>query len=352
MATMTNQGPTNLYQALDSEAWRMMPKVELHSHLDCTLSYDVVRRLAPGTTEEAYWRTYVAPAHCNSLANYLEHTRNGVALLQSRRALQLVVSDLFEQMARENVIYAEIRFAPLLHTAGSLDEETVVETVASACDDAVEKSGIEAGLILCTLRHYTRAQSQRTVELVHACAGTRVMALDIAGDEAGYPLDEHAAAFRFAGRHGIPVTAHAGEAAGPESVWQTLDLCQPTRIGHGIHSVRDPKLMAELRRRNIHLEICPICNVQTGAVGSLEEHPIDRLFQYGLSVGINTDTRGITNTTLTKEYAQLAAHFDWTAEHFRACNYHALEASFLPAEKKARLKAVLDDYVLTRGEAT
>ena len=119
----------------------------------------------------------------------------------------------------------------------------------------------------------------RTVELVRDFAGTRVVALDIAGDEAGYSLDEHAPAFQYAVKHGIPATAHAGEAVGAESVWQTLHKCEPSRIGHGINSIQDPKLIDELRRRKIHLEICPICNVQTGTVESLEAHPVNIFFE-------------------------------------------------------------------------
>ncbi len=341
---MSNQQETNPNQINQRDILQKMPKVELHSHLDCTLSFNGVNQLAPGTTEREYWDNYVAPAQCLSLARYLEYIRNGVRLQQSQRALQVVVQDLFKQLARENVVYTEIRFAPLLHTAEGLSAETVVETVESACDKAATESGIEAQLILCTLRHFTKAQSMRTVELVRAFAGTRVIAFDIAGDEVGFSLQAHEAAFRFTIKHSIPTIAHAGEALGPESVWQTLRTCQPSRIGHGVHSIDDPKLIDELRRRQIHLEICPICNVQTGAVASLETHPVNLLFDEGLSIGINTDTRGITNTTLTKEYMNLARIFDWTPNHFRVCNHHALEASFLPAEKKARLKKILDDY--------
>lgn len=341
---MANQKKNNTNLTNQHDILQKMPKVELHSHLDCTLSFNVVSQLAPGTTEREYWENYVAPAQCLSLANYLEYTRNGVQLQQSQRALQLVVQDLFRQLASENIIYTEIRFAPLLHTAKGLSVETVVETVEAACDKAVAENNIEAQLILCTLRHFSKAESMLTAELAHTFAGTRIVAFDIAGDEAGFSLQEHEAAFRFALKRGIPITAHAGEALGPESVWQTLHTCQPARIGHGIHSINDPKLIDELRRRHIHLEICPICNVQTGATASLETHPVNRLFDEGLSIGINTDTRGITNTTLTKEYENLAHVFGWTPHHFKVCNHHALEASFLPAEKKARLKAILDSF--------
>ena len=320
------------------EKWKRIPKVELHSHLDCTLSFNVVNKLAPGTTVEEYWSKYVAPPRCEDLAHYLRYTENGVRLLQAKPALELVIKDLFKQLTQDNVIYTEIRFAPLLHTANGLDDDVVVDIVESACERESKESGIESRIILCTLRHYSRAQSMRTVELVGSFAGTRVAAFDISGDETPYSLEEHEPAFRFAAKRGIPTIAHAGESAGVDSVWETLRICKPRRIGHGIRSTDDRKLIQELRRREIHLEICPICNLQTGAISSLEDHPINHLFNEGLSIGINTDSRGITNTTLAREYTNLERNFGWTVEHFRSCNHNALDASFLPQEKKAALK--------------
>ncbi len=318
--------------------FQQLPKIELHSHLDCSLSYNAVKQLVGNITEEEYLRQYVAPARCESLADYLDHTRNSVLLLQSERALQIAVRDLFEQLRLDHVIYIEIRFAPLLHIEQGLRPEQVVETVAAACDEASATTGIESRLILCTLRHFPAEKSMQTVQLIQAFQGTRVAAFDMAGDEAGYAEDEHEPAFRFAIEHGIPRTTHAGEALGAESVWRSLEKFQPSRIGHGIHSIEDPRLVEHLRERQIHLEICPQCNIQTRAVPSLREHPVDRLYNEGVSIGISTDTRGITGTNLTAEYQGLAETFGWDAGHFLACNLNALQASFLPAGEKGELK--------------
>ena len=211
-------------------------KIESHLHLNCCLSYDAVRRLAPEVTSEAFARDFIAPPKCRSLAEYLRTPPHHVALMQSEEALRLVVDDLFAQLARDGVIYAEIRFAPLFHTRRGLSSEQVVAIVDDAVARASAASGIEARIILATLRHFSEAQSLETVRLVERFRGTRVAAFDIAGDEAGYPLDAHLAAFRFAIEHGIPRTAHAGEAAGPASVWETLRLLQPPR-----HRPRGPQ---------------------------------------------------------------------------------------------------------------
>ena len=123
---MSEQNEPKSEQTTQRPILQQMPKVELHSHLDCTLSFDAVSQLVPGITEREYREKYVAPEQCDTLVRYLEHTRHGVALQQSRQALQLVVQDLFNQLAQENVIYTEIRFAPFLHTGQGLSIESVV----------------------------------------------------------------------------------------------------------------------------------------------------------------------------------------------------------------------------------
>jgi adenosine deaminase len=324
--------------------YQSMPKVELHSHLDCTLSYAAVSQLSPGITRDEYRRLYVAPARCESLADYLTYTRNGVALLQSRAALELAVSDLFDQLVEDRVIYSELRYAPFLHTARGLAVREVVKIVAAACDRAAARTGVDCRIILCTLRHFSAEQSLATVQLISEFKGSRVAAFDIAGDEAGFPADAHEAAFRYAIEQGIHRTAHAGEARGADSVWETLEKFQPARIGHGVRSIEDPALIQTLRDKRIHLEICPCSNFQTGVVSALSEHPVARLYDAGLSLSISTDTRGITDTTLKSEYAVLTEQFGWGREHFLACNRHAVEAAFLPAGPKAALRRKLDDY--------
>ena len=307
---------------------RTLPEVELHLHLDCCLSYEVVRRLDPSVTPEAFARDFVAPPKCRSLAEYLRTPPHHVALMQSVEALCLVVDDLFAQLARDSVIYAEIRFAPLFHSRRGLSSEQVVAIVHDAVARASAASGIEARLILATLRNFNEAQSLETVRLVEQFrskrSDTHVAAFDIAGDEAGYPLDAHLAAFRFASEHGIPATAHAGEAAGPASVWETLRLLQPSRIGHGVRSIEDERLMAHLAATGIHLEVCPTSNVQTDVVPAYNDHPVDRLYRQGLSLGISTDTRTVTDVTLTTEYERLHETFGWGAAEFLAVNLNAI----------------------------
>ena len=316
----------------------MIPKVELHLHLDCSLSYEVVRRLDERVSRAEFDAEFVAPPVCSSLADFLLRAPRGFQLMQTRDSLELVTEDLFAQLAADGVIYAEIRFAPLLHLERGLKSEEVVAAVERATERMIAATGIEARLILCTLRHYTRAQSLETAELVKRFEGSLVAAFDIAGDEAGFPVDAHVAAFRYAQEQGLARTAHAGEAAGAESMWETLRVFAPSRIGHGVRCVEDPALVEHLKVAGIHLEMCPTSNVQTRAVRSYAEHPVDELLRGGLSVGISTDTRTITNVTLEQEYASLTRTFGWGEAEFVRCNRNALEAAFVEEDVRARLR--------------
>jgi adenosine deaminase len=326
--------------------FRSLPKIELHLHLDCSLSYQAVSQLDSTVSHEDYQREYIAPVRCTNLAEFLSRAPMGFRLMQTEEALNVVNEDLFRQLVEDGVIYAEIRFAPLLHTENGLTAERVVEIVERSVENLIRETGIQSGVILCTLRHFTAAQSMQTAELVEKFRGSRVVALDIAGDEAGFPLDAHIGAYRYAREHGLYRTAHAGEALGPESVWETLRVLDPQRIGHGTRSYEDPALIEALRQQHIHLELCPSSNVQIiPSILSMPEHPIDRLYHAGVSLNINSDSRMLTPTTLTKEYEILHRVFDWTVQDFQRANLMGIEAAFASNEIKQQLKTRIAECV-------
>jgi adenosine deaminase len=314
-----------------------LPKVELHLHLDCSLSYAAVSALDASVTEAEYRRCFVAPPKCTDLADMLSRAPAGFGLMQDEEALRLAVYDLFEQLGYDRVLYAEIRFAPLLHTERGLSANQVVEIVDESVTAASGESGIEARTILCTLRHFSEAESLRTARLLTEHEGGSVVGLDIAGDEAGYPIDEHIPAFRHAIEHGIHRTAHAGEARGPRSVWETLEHFEPSRIGHGVRSIEDTSLVTHLTEEGVHLEVCPTSNVQTDISTTLADHPIERLREAGVALGVNTDGRTLSDVDLTGEYGRLQGAFGWGPEELLAANLSAIGAAFAPTEVKARV---------------
>lgn len=322
---------------------KLLPKVELHLHLDCSLSFDVVSKLRPQISEIEYKKHFIAPAKCLDLADFLKCASSGINLMQTEFELRSVVEDLFNQLKSENVIYTEIRFAPLQHLDGELSAEEVVEIVADSIKSSGESSQVQAKLILCTLRHFSEAESLKTIKLVESFINKScVVGFDLAADEAGFPIDNHIKAFEYAIKKDIPRTAHAGEAKGAESVWESLENFKPQRIGHGVRSIEDASLINYLVNNQIHLEVCPTCNIQTNVFKEYYEHPIDFLYSKGVSVGINTDARSLVNISLSEEYSKLMKVFNWEIIDLFKCNQNALNHAFISEEEKKVLQRKLE----------
>lgn len=320
-----------------------LPKVELHVHLDCSLSFNVVQKLQPGTTLLEYEEKFVAPENCGSLVEYIKCASASIGLMQTREQLELVTLDFIEQLKADNVIYCEVRFAPLQHLKKGLTAKEVIEAVDQAIAMGTKDSDLKVSLILCSLRHFDEQQSVETIKLVHHYKGSSVVGFDLAADEAGYPIDEHKSAFDFAKKHNIPCTCHAGEACGPKNVWEAIDELHVQRIGHGVRSYEDSTLMNYLKEKNIHLEICPTSNIKTGIYPNLADHKIDKIYQSGVSLSINTDGRSLSNVSLLVEYKNLNTHFNWELKDYITTNLFAIDAAFIDEKTKDKLrKRILD----------
>jgi adenosine deaminase len=262
--------------------------------------------------------------------------------MQTKEQLEIVIEDLFDQLTNDNVIYAEIRFAPLLHQKKGLSSKNVVEIVSNKTKIESEKSGIEVGLILCTLRHFSVDQSLQTVKLVKDFSNKNIVGFDIAADEAGFPIENHIKSFQFARDNNIFCTAHAGEALGADSVINTLKYLKPNRIGHGVRCIEDNSLIEKIKKENIHLEICVTSNIVTKVFNNLKDHPVNFLLNKGISLSINTDGRTISDTTLNKEYVLLNKEFNWLKNKFLEVNINAMKASFSSNEVKNKIISILN----------
>ena len=319
--------------------YSLLPKIELHLHLDCSLSYAVVSQLDQTITEKQYQQDFVAPAVCADLRDYLTRAVKGFSLMQTPAQLRLVTLDLLAQLDADHVIYAEIRFAPLLHTLQGLTPAQVVESVQAALQEGSLTYKVIPRLILCTLRHFTEEQSLETALLTKQFVEQGwVVGFDMAGDEAGYTVAAHKKAFSLIKESGIPFTVHAGEAAGPASMWEVIRELQPRRIGHGVRSIEDPALVAYLAEHRIHLEVCPTSNLQTNIFSSMKHHSLAALYQQGVSISLSTDARMITPVTLSSEYQQVVTAFGWGMSELLACNLQALQYAFVDDKLRAGLQ--------------
>ncbi|MEJ6765456.1 MAG: adenosine deaminase [Flavobacteriaceae bacterium] len=316
--------------------FKNLPKVELHVHLDCCLSYKALKKINSKISYSTFQNQFIGTS-CSCLKDYIKCADRALEYMQTKEELEIIVEDIFDQFKEDNVVYAEVRFAPLLHLNKGLLPMEVVEIISKKTKEKSNASGIEVNLILCTLRHYSEKQSLETINLIKDFKGENVVGFDIAADEAGFPLDNHTKAFELANESNIFCTAHAGEALGAHSVSETLEKLKPSRIGHGVRSIEDKSLLKKLKANNIHLELCLTSNIVTKVYKSFKDHPVDFLYKNDFSISINTDGRTISDTNLNNEYGILGTHFNWIKSHFLKVNINSMEASFANSNIKTKI---------------
>ncbi|WP_329585445.1 adenosine deaminase [Streptomyces sp. NBC_01362] len=307
-----------------------IPRYELHCHLDGSVRPDTVADLArkQGITLERPARDLVvAPAHCGSLTTFLTYIDLPLQVLQTPDALTRTARELVEDWKADGVVYGEVRFAPQLHGRRGMTPDEAVQAVAEGLAQGRATTGVGTGLLLCCLRHQSPDESLAVAETALRHRNI-VVGLDLAGDETLYTAQPHRPAFDLAHSAGMLCTVHAGEAAGPESMWEAIDILGARRIGHGVRCTSDTALLNRLRTDKIALEMCPTSNVQTGAVPSLTDHPAIPLLAAGLLVTISTDTRTTSDTTLQREFDALRHTNGWTSEHEPLTQENATGASF------------------------
>lgn len=321
-----------------------LPKAEIHCHLDGCLRPRTVLELAreqgvplPTTNLGQLTRVLEAGKRTRNLGDYLKIFDITLSVMQERSALYRVAYELAEDVAAENVRHIEVRFSPILHRKRKLPWDQIVDPVIAGLGDAGRKFGVSTGVIICGIRSMDPKYSLALAELAVAYKGRGVLAFDLAGQEKDYPAKAHRAAFELILKNNINSTVHAGEAFGPPSIAQALHYCGAHRIGHGTHLREDPDLMRYVNDHRIPLEMCLSSNVQTRTVPSIREHPFHYYFKNGLRVTLNTDSRLISATTLSKELALAARAFRLSPYEVKRIIVNGFKSAFLPYSAKARV---------------
>lgn len=320
--------------------------IDLHLHFDGSIPVKTVWEQAkkqgiclPASDMEALEKYLVCPKTCKNLNEYLTCFDIPLLVLQTKEGIMECMYALLAQLEAEGMLYAEIRFAPQLHTNQGLSQEQVVQAVCQAIA-AYPTDELKAQLILCCMRgDKNEKENMETVRLAGKYAKQGVCACDLAGAEALFQTKAFSHVFAYASSLGVPFTIHAGEADGPESIWDAVRF-GAVRIGHGVRAIEDAALMEELRRRKIVLECCPTSNVQTKAVSGLQQHPIRDFLQKGIAVCVNTDNRTVSGTNISLEMRNLKEQLHITTEEEKILYMQAVNAAFLDekARKKLRLR--------------
>jgi len=339
--------------AVELDTIRRAPKVLLHDHLDGGLRPGTVIDLAgdigygdlPTKNPDDLAAWFTRGADRGSLEAYLEGFTHTVAVMQTPDALHRVAVECAEDLADDGVVYAEVRFAPELHTSLGLSLDQVVDAVLTGFRDGSAGRGITIGALVTAMR--TAARSREIAELVVRWRDEGVVGFDIAGAEAGYPPTRHLDAFHLVRRANSHITIHAGESFGLRSIWEAVQFCGAERLGHGVRIVDDidtttdpptlGRLAAFIRDRRIPLEMCPTSNVHTRAAPSLAEHPLDLLRRLRFRVTVNTDNRLMSGVTLSSELAAVSETFDFGITELRWLTVNAMKSAFWPFDERLAL---------------
>jgi adenosine deaminase len=336
------------------ERIRRAPKVLLHDHLDGGLRSETIIEIAdqigytglPADDPDSLTAWMRRGADRKDLTLYLETFAHTVAVMQTTDAIERVARECAEDLAADGVVYAEVRFAPELHTDRGLSLDAVIEAVLAGFATGSTGTELTIRAICSAMRH-----QHNSLDVAQAAVRWRdsgVVGFDIAGPEDGYPPDDHLLAFQYCHRENFHITIHAGEAYGPRSIWKALQWCGAERLGHGIRIMEDitrsangepelGRLAHFVRDRRIPLEICPTSNVNTGAVDEIADHPIAELIELRFRVTVNTDNRLMSGVSMTSEMAALTEAFDYGWDRLRWLTVNAMKSSFLPFRERLQI---------------
>jgi len=320
---------------------RTLPKAELHLHLEGSVT--------PATLVELRSRHGRPSSLTNAESLYQYKDFNGFLMafktltddLQTPEDYEVITYGLMEQLKAENVLHAEVYVSVGVCLWRKLDFEAIFEGLERGRERGQHDFGISLLWIFDAVRQFGPGPAQNVFELAAKFRERNVIGVGIGGDEQKAPPELFREQYAYAAGHGLRLTAHAGENAGPESIWGALNL-GAERVGHGLTAIHDPELVEELAVRQIPVEICLTSNLRTGCCVQIGEHPVRRYFDHGLMVTLNTDDPAMFGTTLTGEYELAQAEFGFTDEHLRELARNSFEASFLPGETKVRFLNLLD----------
>jgi aminodeoxyfutalosine deaminase len=328
--------------ATPSSFIRTIPKAELHLHLEGSVEPGTLLELrrrhgmdgaSLGDVEELY--------QYKDFAGFLSAFKDVTGHLRSPEDYELITYRLMERLKAQNVLHAEVIVSVGVCLWRKQDFEAIFEGLERGRAGGEKDFGVSLLWIFDAVRQFGAEKALPVVDLAIRFRDRNVIAFGIGGDEKAGPPELFSVVYARAAEHGLHLTAHAGESAGPESIWGALNL-KAERLGHGFTAGQDAELMEVLAERQVPVEICVTSNLRTGCCAELAQHPVRRYFDQGLMLTLNSDDPAMFRTSLTGEFALVQEAFGFTDEHLRELARNSFEASFLAAEKKVEFLNLLD----------
>jgi len=319
-----------------------LPKAELHLHLEGSIEPSTLLELRKRHGIDGASLAEVEQLYnYNDFAGFLSAFKDVTGHLRSPEDYELITYRLMERLKAQNILHAEVIVSVGVCLWRKQDFAAIFEALERGRQRGEKDFGISLLWIFDAVRQFGAEKAQSVLDLAIQFHDRSVIAFGIGGDEVAGPAELFAGVYTRAAEHGLHLTAHAGENAGPDSIWGALNL-KAERIGHGLTAEKDPELIEELAERQVPIEICVTSNLRTGCCADLAQHPVRRYFDQGLMLTLNSDDPAMFRTSLIEEYALVQEAFGFTDEHLRELARNSFEASFLPPEKKIEFLNLLD----------
>lgn len=320
--------------------------IDIHLHLDGSLSREDFVYLAKKNNislGEDFPKNIVVPNECNSLDEYLKRFDLPCSLLQDEESISYAFKSLIDRLYDLGYIYAEIRFAPQLHTLKNLNEKEVILSAIKGLESGLKgKENFDANIILCLMRHASHETNRNTIDAAIEINHPKIVAIDLAGGEKINKTIDYLPTFEIAAKAGLNIIIHAGEACGNESIIDATKL-HAKRIGHGVHLSLDKQNIEYIKRKNLVFEFCPTSNLQTKSLHRYEDVPLKQFIDNGLKVTINADNMTVSDTDVIKEFKHLYKTFKLSKQEVKDLLYNSIDGAFL--KDKNIYKKLIDERI-------
>ncbi|MHA1962942.1 MAG: adenosine deaminase [Candidatus Thorarchaeota archaeon] len=322
------------------EAIRALPKVELHVHTLGSLQPSTLLSIIKEDGIDAPYNTVediVQRFQYTDFVRFIEVYWEIVGYITDERHFEHITFDMLKKCSECNTRYVEASFSPRDHLQHSLDFSKMVSAINRGIDRAREMFGIETNIRIDLVRSSTQDEAMEVLDYIERNP-YNIVSIDIGGNETKFPPKPFAEAYVRAREMGLHLVAHAGEAAGPQSIWDAIEFLSVERIGHGVTARDDPKLLVFLKEKQIGIEMAPISNVRTGVVKSIQDHPIREFYDKGLLVTVNSDDPSLFHTDLNNEYLQIHEHLGFSIQELFQLSMNGIETSFINDSQKIELR--------------
>lgn len=330
-----------------AELARVIPKAELHIHIEGSLEPELIFALAerngvklPYDSVEVLRAAYAF----TDLQSFLDIYYAGASVLLKEADFYDMAWAYFERAKADNVVHTELFFDPQTHTARGVPMALVIEGLSRACDDANEKLGVSASLILCFLRHLSEEDAFKTLEAALPYR-EHFIGVGLDSSELAHPPEKFERVFARCRELGLKLVAHAGEEGPPEYMWQAIDLLKVQRIDHGVACLQDPLLMAELAYTRLPLTVCPLSNLKLCVVDDLRDHPLKKMLDAGLCVTVNSDDPAYFGGYMNANFVQTVEALNLSREDVITLASNSFEAAFAGPEPRQAWKQALQKAV-------